>query len=62
MTSKELVIEALRRMPEEVTLEEISEEVAILAAVRRGEQAADQGRVVPHEEAKQRSAAWTNTK
>ena len=62
MTSKELVMEALRRMPEAATLEEICEEIAILAAVRRGEQAAEEGRVVPHEEVKRRSAPWTNTK
>jgi predicted transcriptional regulator len=61
MSSKELVIEALRRMPEEVTLEEISEEIAILAAIRRSEAAVDEGRVVPHEEVRRGATAWKPT-
>jgi predicted transcriptional regulator len=61
MSSKELVIDALRKLPEDATLEEISEEIAVLAAIRRGEQAADEGRVVPHEEVKKRAGPW-NTK
>lgn len=52
MSNKDLVTEALRQLPEDVTLEEISEEVAILAAIRRGEEDADAGRVIPHEELK----------
>jgi hypothetical protein len=62
MSNKELVLETLRKLPEEVSLEEISEEIAILAAIRRGEQAADEGKVVPHEEVKKRLASWKNTK
>ncbi len=60
MSNKELVIEMLRQLPEEVTLEEIREEIAILAAIRRGEEAAAAGRVVPHSEVKTRSATWTS--
>ena len=59
LTDKQLAAEALNRMPESVSLEKISEELAILAAIRRGEQAVAEGRVVSHEEVKQRSAAWT---
>jgi predicted transcriptional regulator len=58
MSSKELVIEAVRKLPEDATLDEICEEIAILAAIRRGEQAADAGHVTPHEEVKKRLASW----
>lgn len=58
MSNKEAVLEAMRRMPEDVSLEEISEEIALLAAIQRGEEAAAAGRVVPHEEVKQRLASW----
>jgi len=58
MSNKEAVLEAMRNMPEDVSLEEISEEIAILAAIQRGEEAAAAGRVVPHEEVKQRFASW----
>ena len=47
-SEKQLALEALSRMPESVTLDQISEEIAILAAIRRGEAAADAGQVVPH--------------
>lgn len=59
MSCKQLVMDALQRMPESATLEEISEEIAILAAIRRGGEAADVGRFLSHEDVKQRSAAWT---
>lgn len=59
MSGKQLVLDALQRMPESATLEEISEEIAILAAIRRAEEDIKAGRVFTHEEVKQRSAAWT---
>ncbi len=59
MSGKQMVLEAVQRMSETATLEEISEQIAILAAIRRGEEAADAGRLASHEEVKQRSAAWT---
>lgn len=58
MSNKELVLEAVRSMPEEATIDQISEEIAILAAIRRGEEAADAGDLVSHEEVKQRLAKW----
>ena len=58
-TDMQVAFNALGRMPESATLEEISEEMAILAAIRRGEAAADAGRTLTHEEVKQRSASWT---
>jgi predicted transcriptional regulator len=54
MSNKDLVIETVRKLPEEVTIEEICEEIAMLAAIRRGEQAADEGRVISHEEVKRK--------
>jgi predicted transcriptional regulator len=60
VSDKQLALEALRRMPEGASLQEISEELAILAAIRRGEAAADAGRFVSHEDVKRRSATWTS--
>lgn len=56
-TDKQIAFSALQCMPESATLDEISEELAILAAIRRGEAAADAGRTLPHDEVKQRSAS-----
>jgi hypothetical protein len=37
LTEKQLAFETLRKLRESATLEQISEEMAILAAIRRGE-------------------------
>jgi predicted transcriptional regulator len=58
MSDKQAVLDAVRRLPESSTIEQISEEIAILAAIRRGEDAADTGQVLTHDEAKRRSAGW----
>ena len=58
MSNKEIVIEAIRQLPEPVTFEEIAEEVAILAAIQKGEADADAGRTIPHEEVKKRLQTW----
>jgi hypothetical protein len=62
MSGKQIVLEVLERMPETATLEEISEQIAILAAIHRGEVAADTGHITSHGEIKQRSAAWSGAK
>ena len=61
MSNKEIVIEAIRQMPEFVSFDEIAEEVAILAAIQKGERDADSGRTVSHDEVKKRLAAWLST-
>jgi predicted transcriptional regulator len=58
VSQKELVIETIRKLPEEVTIDEIVEEIALLAAIRKGEQDADSGRIVSHEHVRERMAAW----
>ena len=60
LSEKQIALEALRQMPEAASLQEISQEMAILAAIRRGEAAAEDGRVLTHEEVERRSAAWTS--
>ena len=60
MSNKELVIEAVRKLPEELSLEEIAEEVAVLAAIRKGEDDADAGRMIPHDEVERRFREWTS--
>lgn len=61
MTDKELVINTLKKLPEETSIEQILEEIEILVAIRRGEAAADAGQVISHEEVKKIVARW-NTK
>jgi predicted transcriptional regulator len=58
MSNKQLVIETVQEMAEEASMEEILENIAILAAIRRGEEAADEGRVISHDELQKRIASW----
>ena len=58
MSDKDVVTETLRQMSETATLEQISEEIAILVAMHKAEAAADAGRVIPHEEVRQKIASW----
>ena len=60
MSEKAIVLETIRNLPEDSTVEEIVESIAIAVAIRRGEAAADAGRVVPHDEVKKRLASWTS--
>ena len=58
MSAKELVLRTVRKMSDKLTIDQILEELAILAAIRRGEEAADQGKVITHDEMKKRAASW----
>jgi predicted transcriptional regulator len=58
MSDKQVIPDAVQRMSETATMNEISEAIAILAAIRKGEAASDAGQVVTHDEVKRRSAEW----
>ena len=59
MSDKELVLDRVRQLPEDVPLQKIAEEIDLLAAIQRGKQAAAHGRTKSHEEAKRLLAEWT---
>jgi predicted transcriptional regulator len=54
-----MVIDVVRELPDEATLEEILEQVKILAALQQSTEDANAGRVVSHEEVKKRAASWS---
>jgi predicted transcriptional regulator len=58
MTDKQAVIDSLRRLPENASLEEITEELQIMAAVRRSREAIAAGRTKSQEEVKQLVDSW----
>lgn len=58
MSDKELVIDLLKKLPENAKLTEISREIEFLAAVREGEEQADRGEVVSHEQVKREFKSW----
>lgn len=58
MSVKEAVLNAVREMPEEVSFEELLEELEILADLRCADAEIDAGDFVTHDEVKQEIATW----
>ena len=58
MTDKQAVVDALQRLPENASLEEITEELRIMAAVRRGRRDVAAGRTKTHEEVQSLVESW----
>jgi predicted transcriptional regulator len=62
MSAKQRVLQAIRALPDESTMDQISDEVAILAAIERGEEDIAAGRTMGHEEVVKRNRPWKTTK
>lgn len=58
MSDKELVLEAIQELPDDVSMEQIGDRVAFIAAVQKGISEIDQGDLIPHEQVRQQLAAW----
>ena len=58
MTDKQAVVDALDRLPEKASLEEITEELHIMAAIRRGRADIAAGRSKSHEEVIKLAESW----
>jgi predicted transcriptional regulator len=58
MSSKKAVIEAVRKISDRATLQEISDEIALLMALQRSQEAVEAGDVIPHDEVKRKLASW----
>jgi predicted transcriptional regulator len=58
MTEKEIVLETIRALPDDCSLEEIAERVEFMAAVRKGLDQLDAGEGIPHEDVKRQLASW----
>jgi hypothetical protein len=58
MTAKELVIEMIRRMPEEVTVSDIMAELYVRQQIDLGLQQLDEGETLSQSEVEQRLSRW----
>ena len=58
MTDKQALVDALSRLPENASLEEITEELRIMAAVRRGRADVAAGRTKTHQEVQALMESW----
>ena len=58
MSQKEIVLDAISELPDEVSLQEIAEKIEFLAAIQKGMDQLDSGEGIPHEEVKRQLATW----
>jgi len=58
MTEKEIVLETIRALPDDCSLEEIAERIEFMAAVQKGLDQLDSGEGIPHDEVKRQLASW----
>ena len=58
MTDKQAVMDALQRLPENASLDEITQELQLMAAVRRGRADIAAGRTKTHQEVKATLSSW----
>ena len=58
MNNKQIVEDLLRRIPEEVSLEEIAREIEFVAAVRQGLAELDRGERIPLDEVERELPSW----
>jgi predicted transcriptional regulator len=62
MTDKQAVFDALGRLPEGASLEEITEELQIMASIRRGRADIAAGRSKGHEEVGRMVESWATAR
>ena len=58
MTQKELVLDAIGELPDDVSLDEIAGRVDFLAAIQKGFDQLDRGEGISHEQLKRQLASW----
>ena len=59
VTTQEIVIELLNRLPPDVSLKQIARELEFIAAVREGFAQLDQGEGIPLDEVERLIPTWT---
>ena len=58
MTQKEMVMDAIRDLPDDASVREIADRLEFLAALQLGLDQLDTGEGIAHEEVKRQLASW----
>ena len=58
MTTKQMVMQTVKRLPANASIEDAMEKLLFLAKVERGIRQAEAGRTIPHEDVKERMRKW----
>jgi hypothetical protein len=59
MSVKEQVLQAITRLPDDIDFRDVTEEIALLAAVGEADEDVEKGRVITNEQMKARFGEWT---
>ena len=58
MSTKELALQTIQKLPDTASWEEIEERIHFLAAIERGREEIRSGKIIPHEKVKENLKAW----
>jgi predicted transcriptional regulator len=58
MSDKYLVLELVRKLPEDTSLQQISKEIAFLAGIRAAEEQANRGDLIDHDRIREELQTW----
>ena len=58
MTTKEKVVDLVRDLPDDASIEDVMERLLFLAKIERGVRQADAGRTIPHDQVRERMTKW----
>jgi predicted transcriptional regulator len=58
MKDKQVAIKTINALPDEVSMDEIAEEIQIMAAIRKGKEDVKAGRKKPHAKVEQLFEQW----
>ena len=58
MTQKEMVLNAIRDLPDNASVREIADRLEFMAAIQSGLDQLDRGEGIPHAEVKKQLASW----
>ena len=61
MSVKEQVLEAIQRLPDDIDFRDVTDEIALLAALHEAERDIEQGRLVSNDQMKSRIEEWTRS-
>ena len=59
MSVKEQVLQAIQRLPDDIDFRDVTDEIALLAAVHEADQDIQEGRLVSNEQMRSRIEGWT---
>lgn len=60
MSVKEQALEAIQRLPDDAGFRDVTEEIALLAAIHEAEQDIQEGRLASNDEIKKRLGQWAS--